>query len=42
MKTSMGLGGAMFYDVELFEKHIESNVRSKAAGGISSREDAKT
>ena len=43
IKTSTGFstGGATFSDVELFAKHIGENVRIKAAGGISSLEDAK-
>lgn len=43
IKTSTGFGtfGATFEDVELFTKHIGSNVKIKAAGGISSLEDAE-
>ncbi|MCR5651073.1 MAG: deoxyribose-phosphate aldolase [Lachnospiraceae bacterium] len=43
IKTSTGFstGGATFGDVELFAKHIGSNVKIKAAGGISSLEDAE-
>lgn len=43
IKTSTGFGGAgaTFEDVELFAKHIGPNVKIKAAGGISSLEDAE-
>lgn len=43
IKTSTGFGGggATFEDVELFSKHIGEGVRIKAAGGISSLDDAK-
>ena len=43
MKTSTGFskGGATFYDVELFEKHVYGGLKIKAAGGISSIEDAE-
>ena len=43
IKTSTGFstGGATFDDVELFAKHVGENVRIKAAGGISSLEDAE-
>ena len=43
IKTSTGFssGGATFADVELFSKHIGGNVKIKAAGGISSLEDAE-
>ncbi len=42
IKTSTGFstGGATFADVELFAGHIGPNVKIKAAGGISSLEDA--
>ncbi|MBR5115784.1 MAG: 2-deoxyribose-5-phosphate aldolase, partial [Lachnospiraceae bacterium] len=42
-KTSTGFstGGATFADVELFAAHIGPNVKIKAAGGISSPEDAE-
>ncbi|MCQ2400478.1 MAG: deoxyribose-phosphate aldolase [Lachnospiraceae bacterium] len=42
IKTSTGFskGGATFEDIELFSKHIGENVKMKAAGGISSLEDA--
>lgn len=42
IKTSTGFstGGATFADVELFSSHIGPNVKIKAAGGISSLEDA--
>lgn len=41
IKTSTGFGtnGAAREDVELFKKHIGSNVKIKAAGGISTLED---
>ena len=43
IKTSTGIstGGATFHDVELFAKHVGKNVKIKAAGGISSLEDAE-
>ena len=43
IKTSTGFSaaGATFQDVELFAKHIGPNVKIKAAGGISSLEDAE-
>ena len=43
IKTSTGFsaGGATFEDVALFAKHIGPNVKIKAAGGISSLEDAE-
>ena len=43
IKTSTGFstGGATFADVELMAKHIGKNVKIKAAGGISSLEDAE-
>ena len=42
IKTSTGFstGGATFEDIELFAKHVGKNVKIKAAGGISSLEDA--
>lgn len=42
IKTSTGFstGGATFSDVELFTKHVDKKVKIKAAGGISSIEDA--
>lgn len=44
IKTSTGFssGGATFADVELFSKHIGTGVKIKAAGGISTLEDAET
>jgi len=41
IKTSTGFGtaGATLADVELFKKHIASNVKIKAAGGVKTRED---
>ena len=43
IKTSTGFStaGANFHDVELFAKHIGPDVKIKAAGGISSLEDAE-
>ena len=43
IKTSTGFStaGATFHDVELFAKHIAPHVQIKAAGGISSLEDAE-
>lgn len=43
IKTSTGFstGGATFADVALMKEHIGSNVKIKAAGGISSLEDAE-
>ena len=43
IKTSTGFStaGATFADVELFTKHIGPDVKIKAAGGISSLEDAE-
>lgn len=43
IKTSTGFGGAgaTFTDIELFSRHIGPNVKMKAAGGISSLEDAE-
>ena len=43
IKTSTGFStaGATFVDVELFSKHIAPHVKIKAAGGISSLEDAE-
>ncbi|MGN0471379.1 MAG: deoxyribose-phosphate aldolase [Lachnospiraceae bacterium] len=43
IKTSTGFStaGATFEDVALFAKHIGPNVKIKAAGGISSFEDAE-
>lgn len=44
IKTSTGFGGAgaTFADIELFAKHVGKDVKIKAAGGISSMEDAET
>ena len=39
--TGFGSGGATFDDVALFAKHIGPNVKIKAAGGISSLDDAE-
>ncbi len=43
IKTSTGFSkaGATFGDVELFAKHVAPHVKIKAAGGISSLEDAE-
>lgn len=43
IKTSTGFSkaGATFEDIELFAKHIGSGVKMKAAGGISTMEDAE-
>ena len=43
IKTSTGFStaGATFDDVALFAKHIGSNVRIKAAGGIQTLDDAE-
>lgn len=43
IKTSTGFStaGATFEDIELFAKHVGPNVKIKAAGGISTMDDAK-
>ncbi len=43
IKTSTGFGGAgaTAEDIKLFAKHIENDVKIKAAGGISTLEDAE-
>ena len=43
IKTSTGIStaGATFADVELMKKYIGKNVKVKAAGGISSLDDAE-
>ena len=43
IKTSTGFstGGATFEDVALLQKHVGDSVKVKAAGGISSLEDAE-
>ena len=43
IKTSTGFagGGATFHDVELFAQHVTNGVKIKAAGGLSSLEDAE-
>jgi len=43
IKTSTGFstGGATFADIELFARHVGPSVKIKAAGGISSLEDAE-
>ncbi len=43
IKTSTGFstGGATFDDIKLFDQHVAPHVKIKAAGGISSLEDAE-
>lgn len=43
IKTSTGfsMGGATFDDIRLFAKYVGENVKIKAAGGISSMDDAE-
>ena len=43
IKTSTGFSkaGATFDDIRLFSEHIGPNVKMKAAGGISSLDDAE-
>ena len=43
IKTSTGFanGGATFDDIGLFARHVGPEVKIKAAGGISSMEDAE-
>lgn len=43
IKTSTGFGasGATFEDIALFKKHVGKDIKIKAAGGISSFEDAE-
>ena len=43
IKTSTGFStaGATFHDVERFAKHVKPGIKIKAAGGISSLEDAE-
>ena len=43
IKTSTGFstGGATFDDIQLFAKHVGEGVKIKAAGGISSMDDAE-
>lgn len=43
IKTSTGFStaGATFEDIELFSENIGPNVKMKAAGGISSLDDAE-
>ena len=43
IKTSTGFGGAgaTFDDIRLFAEHVGSNMKIKAAGGISTLEDAE-
>ena len=43
IKTSTGFStaGATFEDIALFKEHVGENVKIKAAGGISSLEDAE-
>lgn len=44
IKTSTGFStsGAVFSDIELFAKYVGPNVKIKAAGGISTMQDAET
>lgn len=44
IKTSTGFstGGATVYDIALFKEHLGPNVKIKAAGGITTLEDAET
>jgi deoxyribose-phosphate aldolase len=44
IKTSTGFstGGATPHDIELFASHVPAGLKIKAAGGISSLEDAET
>ena len=39
--SGFGGAGATFADIELFSRHIGPNVKMKAAGGISSIDDAE-
>ena len=39
--TDFSTAGATFHDVELFASHVGPNVKIKAAGGISSLDDAR-
>ena len=39
--TGFGTGGATIEDIRLFKEHIGPNVKMKAAGGISSLDDAE-
>ena len=39
--TAFSTAGATFHDVELFAKHVTNGVKIKAAGGISSIDDAE-
>ena len=43
IKTSTGFStaGATFEDIALFKNHVGENVKIKAAGGISSFDDAE-
>ena len=43
IKTSTGFSksGATFHDIELFKKYVGKDIKIKAAGGISSLEDAQ-
>ena len=40
--TGFGSGGATFADIKLFREMIGPNVKMKAAGGVSSKEDLET
>lgn len=37
--TGFGTGGATLEDIELFKKHISSDVKMKASGGVKTKED---
>lgn len=37
--TGFGTGGADLHDIELFKKHISSELKMKASGGIKTKED---
>ena len=41
ISTGFSTGGATFDDIALFAAHVEKHVKIKAAGGISSLEDAE-
>lgn len=40
--TGFGTGGATLEDIQLFKKHIGSNIKIKAAGGVKTVEDLET
>jgi len=39
ISTGFGTAGATLEDIALFKKHVGSNVKIKAAGGIKTRDD---